>query len=569
MGAIYQRSSINNVVILRRHTAPTVISLLTCVSLLAPGMAHAAENVATAARMGEVDEVRELLTQGSSANQVESDGSTAALWAAYQSDLELLDLLISAGADLDAANNLGISPLLQAARVGDAAFVSALVEAGANVDAATLKGETALMAAARAGGADAVTLLLEQGSDPNAVEDYQGQSALMWAAAEGHDDVVSLLLRSGADPDLQARISDLTDRSVRTDFPTGGFTAAMWAAREGHEGVLQVLASADADLDVLNGDGASALSIAIVNDRFDLAASLVGLGSDPDDGSLFRAVEMRDAPTDWRAKDGSRLRADYPNEIDALGLMRVLLEAGADPNKPFSGQNHSTSMCCDSTANGTPFSRAATAADVDGLRMLVEFGADVEWTPEPSEGGGRGRGGGGRGGSGPRTPLQTAMDGGRGTGMAGGPGDIREGGEIPFREVANRDTAEAMAVLLDGGANPNREMSNGSTLLHDAAQARRLDVVEVLASHGAQLDAFNGDGLTALDISEGRRVEGSDGGGRRGGGPQLGGGFPGGGRGGGDDQPTQEEIAARLRELMEEAGLPIVEHGVVPGGSAE
>ena len=37
--------------------------------------------------------------------------------------------------------------------------------------------------------------------------------------------------------------------------------------------------------------------IAIVNDRYDLAATLVELGADVNDGSLYHAVEMRDATT--------------------------------------------------------------------------------------------------------------------------------------------------------------------------------------------------------------------------------------------------------------------------------
>jgi ankyrin repeat protein len=276
---------------------------------------------------------------------------------------------------------------------------------------------------------------------------------------------------------------------------------------------------------------------------------------------------MRDAPTDWRAKDGSRLRVDYPNELNALDLMRVLLEAGADPNKPFSGQNHSASMCCDTTASGTPFARAAAAADVEGLKLLVRFGADVEWTPEPGAGGGRG-GGSPFGGGGSKTPLQAAMDGGKGIGMAGGPGDIREGGDVPFREVANRNPADAMAVLLEAGADPNRALSGGSTLLHDAARARRLDVVEVLAAHGAALDALNRDGLTALDVAEGRRPEAAAGG-RGGGAPPFGGGLPGGRAGAGDDLPDQQQVAMRLRQLMEQYDVPIVEHGISAGGDAD
>jgi arginyl-tRNA synthetase len=65
---------------------------------------------------------------------------------------------------------------------------------------------------------------------------------------------------------------------------------------------------------------------------------------------------MRDATTDWFAKDGSKLRSDHDNELSALDLIDRLLAAGADPNEPFSGQMHSASMCCDTRANGTAIS---------------------------------------------------------------------------------------------------------------------------------------------------------------------------------------------------------------------
>ena len=56
--------------------------------------------------------------------------------------------------------------------------------------------------------------------------------------------------------------------------------------------------------------------VAIVNDRFDLAKTLIDLGADANDGSLYFAVDMHDATTDMRAHDGSRLRADHPNKLD-------------------------------------------------------------------------------------------------------------------------------------------------------------------------------------------------------------------------------------------------------------
>jgi ankyrin repeat protein len=515
-------------------------------------LAVAAGSVAQAARNGDLEHVRELIATGASVNEPEGDGTTAVLWAAYQSDPEMLAALIAAGADVNAANGLGVTPLLQAARTGDAAAISVLLDGGADPAAAVLDGETPLMAASRTGHVDAVRLLLEHGSDPNAVEDYQGETALMWAVAEGHAEVVDVLLDAGADPDIQARVSGLTERSTRADFPTGGFTAAMWAAREGYADILRRLVDVGSDFSLTNGDGATAMMIAIINDRFDLAARMLDMGVDADDGSLYYAVLMRDATTDWLAQDGSRLRADYPNELTALDLIRVLLEAGADPNKPFVGQMHSTSMCCDTVESGTPFYRAAIAADVAALELLIEHGADVEWTPTEIEDAPRGANA-----NAGKSPLVAAMNGGKGVGMAGGPGDIREGTLPPFREPADREPADAVEVLLEAGADPNRPTPNDSTLLHDAARARDLDVIRHLAEAGARLDALNGSGLTALDVAEGRRgSDGEDRGPGRSGGP--------GPRADGDKGATKEDVAALLRELMEAQGVPIVEHGTVP-----
>lgn len=461
--------------------------------------AAASADLAVAARDGDLHEVLELIGSGADVNQAQADGTTPLLWAAYQSYPEMVTALIEAGADPDAANEFGITPLLQASRYGATPVIKALLDGGASLESKHPEGETPLMAAARAGSAEAVSLLLERGSDPNAVESLWNQTALMWAAAEGHLDVVDILLKAGAEPNMQARVSELTKRSTRTDFPTGGFTALMWAARNADEAMVRRLIEGGADINMKNGDGATAMMLAIINDRFDFAAKLLELGADPNDGSLYRAVEMRDATTDWLAKDGTRLRADYPNELTALDLIRLLLDAGADPNKPYVGQMHSASMCCDTFENGSPFFRAAIAADVAALELLIEHGADLEWSPEAAEGGGGPMANRNVG----KTPLMVAMDGGKGVGMAGGPGDIREGRAPPFREEANRNPADAVRLLLEAGADPDAVTpKEGESALHLAAKDGKLDIIRILADAGAKLDLENAEGETALAVVE-------------------------------------------------------------------
>ena len=349
---------------------------------------HAAGSpVADAARDGALEPVSELIAQGADVNVAATDGTTALLWAAYHHHVDMAQALIAAGADPDVANNFGVTPLLQASRTGDAAVIEVLLDGGAEIELSHPEGLTALMAAAGTGNLDAVHLLLKRGADPTAEDSYQKQTALMWAATEGHLEVVDTLLRTGADPNAQAHISALTERSEYGDYPSGGFTALMWATRNGYEDIVTRLIDAGADLNIRNGDDATAMMIAIVNDRFDFAAMLLELGADADDGSLYHAVQMRDATTDWYARDGSELRADHDNELTALDLIARLLEAGADPDKPLAQQMHSAKMCCDTYANGTPFYRAAVAADVEALKLLVPLGVDFDWMP----GGDRGR----------------------------------------------------------------------------------------------------------------------------------------------------------------------------------
>jgi len=473
-------------------------SLAALVAVVASQNAIAAvPGVVAAARAGDLDAVRKQLSAGADVNVPEADGTSALLWAAYQSSPELVQALLKAGADVNAANSFGVTALLQSARYGDADTMSALLKAGADIKKAEREGETPLMAAARAGSVPAVKLLLDHGADVNARESLQDETALMWAAAEGHIDVVDVLLKAGADPNLQARVSDLKKRSTRTDFPTGGFTAVMWAVRDGNEALVRRLVEGGADLNIANGDSATPMMLAIVNDRFDLAAKLLDLGAKPNDGSLYYAVLMRDATTDWRAKDGSRLRADHDNKLTALDLVGLLLDKGADPNREFEGQMHSSSMCCDTHENGTPFFRAAVAADVEALKLLIAHGANLEWKPKKADGGPRDTFGPKLAG---KTPLMVAMNGGKGVGMAGGPGDIREGVEPPFREISNRKPADAVQVLLKAGADVNAKSDEGDTALHLAAFDGKLEIVRTLAAGGANLDAKDAAGLTALQV---------------------------------------------------------------------
>jgi len=515
--------------------------------------------VASAVKTGDLAGLRKLIAARSDVNVPSADGSTPLLWAAYNNDAEMTRALLAAGAKLETANRYGVTPLLQASRTGDAAVMEVLLKAGADPMHAHPEGETPLMAASRSGHLDAVRLLLARpGINVNAVDSFQSESALMWAAAEGHTDVVDALLNAGADPNLKGHITSITERK-NADHPTGGFTDLMWAARNGHEDTVKRLAKGGADLNLTNGDGASATVIAIDNDRLDMAKTLIDLGANVNDGALYMAVEMRDGTTDQFAYDGSRLRISHKNNMTTLDLAKYLLDHGADPYKTFSGQLHSASMPNSDKFDNSPLFRAAVSSDVEMLKIFIAHGVDLKKppvaAPPPAEPGARGAGARGNPNAG-RTALMVTMTGGRAPAMTGGPGYIREGA-APYREPGSRNPLDAFVALLKGGANPNAKAPDGSSVLHMAAQAGNLEMIRALANAGAKLDIANNDGLTALDIAEGKRPAGAGAGpGARGGprgGPPAVGAAGGPGRGGRGGAASAAEVAAELRKLM---GLP-------------
>lgn len=240
-----------------------------------------------AVKSGNGQTVRTLLRQRADVNVREPDGTTPLHWAVQADDLEATQLLIRAGARVDAANRYRVTPLSLAAVNGNPTIIDTLLKAGADPNTVLPEGETVLMTAARSGAVAAVKALLSRGADVNAREAWLGETALMLAAAENHAEVLDALIEAGADLDGRSAPVNLPQLEwgvagmSTTVFPRGSWTPLMFAAQQGAVNATRVLADRGADLNLVDPDGTTALSFAIINAHYDVAALLLDKAPTP------------------------------------------------------------------------------------------------------------------------------------------------------------------------------------------------------------------------------------------------------------------------------------------------
>ena len=136
-----------------RHVWFYLPLLLSLISSRPDALLHAAPNltaITDAARADELSAVRDLIKERADVNATANDGSSALLWAAYHSNVDMTKALLAAGSPgRRGANHYGVTPLLQASRNGDIEIIKALLDAGAEPTRWHAEGETPLMAAAR------------------------------------------------------------------------------------------------------------------------------------------------------------------------------------------------------------------------------------------------------------------------------------------------------------------------------------------------------------------------------------------------------------------------------------
>ena len=327
----------------------------------------------------------------------------------------------------------------------------------------------------------------------------------MVAAGLDRAEVVKLLMSRGADWKTASSIADLrrwrrswtmapgvrssrrppqrvmwpaspaiaTTRLIGTQ---GGLTALHFAVRQGSAAAARALVEAGADVNLVSpGDQASPLLVAVINGHFDLAAYLIDKGantnllSDAGVSPLYAVLNVQWAPIAAYPQPRSHLQQSR----DYLDVMKLLLDKGADPNARvrrkvwYSGYNFDQSGVDE--AGATPFWRAAYAADVAAMKLLVSYGGDPALPtmklfsrrgPEDPVAGADKSGLPPTIIGGPHaTPLHAAAGPGYAMGFAGNSHHVAPGGMLP-----------AVKYLVEElGADVNAVDGDGNSIVHNAA----------------------------------------------------------------------------------------------------
>jgi ankyrin repeat protein len=482
-----------------------ILAAVAAVLLSAPGgraWAAGDTRLADAAMKRDTTTVRKLIDQHVDLNAPGVDGTPALHWLVRVDDLETARRLIRAGADVSKPNRYGITPMSLASANGHAEMIALLLEAGADANTTDQTGETALMTATKVGNIDAVRTLLDHGAKVDTRDPAFQQTALMMAVRENHPDVVKLLIDRGAQVNVQTRTGPtpnwilpnsvpgfghgigivrggLPDRGSRYLIP-GALTPLLYAARDGRVESAKILLAAGAEIEHADANGITPLLMAIANNHIEMARYFI------DRGANVKAVDWYGRTPLWAAVETRNMDVDsstFENGVDpapALELIKVILDKGVDVNArtketpPIRRQmlRVTGDLSWVDFTGQTPFLRAALAADLDVMRLLLAHGADPKI---PAFAG--------------TTALMAAA------GVNWVVDQTTDGG--PAARL------EAVKMCYDLGLGVNDTNSMGITALMGAANRGSDDIIQFLVSKGARLDAKDNEGRTPLTWAEG------------------------------------------------------------------
>jgi len=234
-------------------------------------------SIENAVRNRDLAAVQQHLANGNSPDMVsEQSGESILATAAFQGDIEIVQLLIDAGAD---PNFLGTTawPLDLAAGQGYSAIVETLLFADADIDSLDEDSGTALMSAAAGGYIGIVETLLEAGADPRRKDCY-GKRSIAFAAEKGHVEIVNLLASLSTPKDRQQ--ASLMIKLAQQGPPSQEIKNFFQAAERGDMHAVKEYLDAGGDVNAIDEEGWTAVFEAAHRGHINIIELLIAHGAD-------------------------------------------------------------------------------------------------------------------------------------------------------------------------------------------------------------------------------------------------------------------------------------------------
>lgn len=448
-----------------------------------------------AARHGETEKIKQLLSKGTDINAPEPESGDTALLAAIDKDQwATAEFLLTQHPNLSLQDKNGNSPLYLAVSKGDSALamVNLLLEAGADADLGPSQGDNAggtplHIACATGANGCLESLLRHRASSTKQLPD--GASPLHTAAIGGDQKTIELLINGGGD------VNALSNEK-RTPLHHCGITGNVKAAA--------ALIQSGAQVDGKDFEGCTPLMHAVMKNHAEMVKLLIDNGADPD-----ATVHTDSAVL-------------YPLYVAAMygfdEVIRILIDRGANvafkvdgDHSPLDAAKHNgheaaaklisaalkLQRAADKAAKGPvkeiaalwkKIVQAVPHKDVDTLRKISDSKHFIALKPEAQllvwvvigE----------------AKQAQALLDSGANPNETFD--DVLDGISLLYAAAGLSRNLEVVKCLLNAGANPNLTWENGATPIFEAVTDEQIDLLRLLISKGADANARLTNGMSPL-----------------------------------------------------------------------
>lgn len=373
------------------------------------------------------------------------------------------------------------SEIHNAALSGDLDTVREIVSADPTQAVATdVRNDTPIHIAVAGGHLDVVRYLLDQGV-PVDVGDNEGTTPLGGAVIHGHTEIAQLLIDRGA------RI-DATD--------VNGETPLHWAVYNGRTELARMFIGFGADINARKTNGSTPLHGAAFYDHPECVRLLLDNGADADVRTSGLYTPLLSAAAGQGGLEVVTMLVEagadvYDRNDQGENAVMLAARAGKADVVEYLMMNGVSIFAKSDQAGRSAMHYAASSGSVDVLRLLLSTAGDIE---EESDGG--------------WTPLFWAVIRGQTEAalflleQGADPDIMGPDGNGILMYAGRQSSPELVRAMLAHRADPNRrEEQTGRTFLHQMALTGVAESVGLALDGGADIDAKDDSGMTAIQYA--------------------------------------------------------------------